>query len=100
MLNAVDDVNIKLTAPQFEGRLSASAQRTVRVFVPRGFKGPIEATVNQPKNFVCRADFCGKVQKKREGGRFSFTYMRDGSNPTNQVGLRSEFADVVIDNGE
>jgi hypothetical protein len=100
MLNAVDDVNIKLTAPQFEGRLSASAQRTVRVFVPRGFKGPIEATVNQPKNFVCRADLCGKMQKKKNGGRYSFTYAGGGAAASNQISLSSEFANVVIDNAE
>ena len=100
MLNAVDDVNIKLTAPQFEGRLSASAQRTVRIFVPRGFKGPIKATVNQPKNFVCRADLCGKMQKKKNGGWYSFAYAGDGAAASNQISLSSEFGGVVIDNME
>jgi hypothetical protein len=100
MLNAVEDVNVRLTAPQFEGRLSASAQRTVRVFVPRGFEGPIDVHVSRPKDFVCRSDFCGRVQKRREGARYSFSYMHDGSNPANQVSVHSDFASVVIDNME
>ncbi len=99
-LNATDDVNIKLTAPQFAGTLSAYAERAVHILIPRGYKGPIEATVNQPKNLVCRADLCGKMQKKKNGGWYSFTYAGDSAAASNKVSLSSQFADVTIDNVE
>jgi hypothetical protein len=97
-LNSSREVNIKITGAQFEGTLSAYAPQAVRILVPRGFQGPIEATVAQPKNLICRADFCAKMQKSKVGGWYSFAYMKDGSVPTDQVGLHSEFSNVVIDN--
>jgi hypothetical protein len=97
-LNATTETNIKITGLQFQGTLSAYASREVRILVPRGFQGPIEAIVAQPKNLICRADFCARMQKTRVNGWYSFTFMKGGSDPANKVGLHSEFSNVVIDN--
>jgi len=97
-LNATAEANVKINGLQFQGTLSAYASREVRILVPRGFQGPIEAVVAQPKNLICRADFCAGMQKTKAGGSYSFKYMKAGSVPADRVYLHSEISNVVIDN--
>lgn len=96
-LSAEAEINLKLTAPRFEGTLSAWAQRPVRVLVPKGFQTPFQAIVNRPQDFACRTDFCSKVRQEKKDGLYVFTFAGDGSTPEAHVHLRSEQATVVID---
>jgi hypothetical protein len=96
-LSAEAEINLKMTAPRFEGTLLAWAQRPLRMLVPPGFVTPFEAFVNRRQDFVCRADFCSKVKQERKNGLYAFTYTGDGSAAPELVHLRSEYATVVID---
>jgi hypothetical protein len=96
-LSAEAEINLKMTASRFEGTLLAWAQRPLRMLVPRGFVTPFQALVNRPQDFVCRADFCSKVQKEKKNGLYVFTYRGDGGAAPELVHLRSEQATVVID---
>jgi hypothetical protein len=73
-LNAVWDIDIKLTATKFRGNLGANAQRQVHALFPPGFETPVDVLVNRPQDFVCRADFCSKIKKDRENSLYRFTY--------------------------
>ena len=97
IFSADAEINLKLTAPRFEGTLSAWAQRPVRVLVPEGFQTAFQAFVNRPQDFVCRTDFCSKVKQEKKDGLYVFTFAGDGSTSPEQVHLRSEQATVVID---
>ncbi len=77
-LSAEAGINLKMTAPRFEGTLLAWAQRPLRMLVPPGFKTPFQALVNRPQDFVCRADFCAKVKQEKKNGLYVFTYNGDG----------------------
>ncbi len=99
-LSAEAEINLKMTAPRFEGTLMAWAQRPVRMLVPPGFVTPFQALVNRPQDFVCRADFCSKVKKEKKNGLYVFTYRGDGGAAPELVHLRSEQATVVIDTTE
>jgi hypothetical protein len=95
-LNAPWDINIKLTARQFRGRLSAIAQRQVLVFFPPDFQTPVDVLVNRPKDFVCRVDFCSKIKKDRENSLYRFTY-GNVANASEHITLRSENSQVTLD---
>jgi hypothetical protein len=96
-LNAAPwDINIKLTAQQFRGRLSANAQRQVLVFFPPDFQTPVDVLVNRPKDFVCHVDFCSKFKKDRENSLYRFTY-GDVANASEHITLRSENSQVTLD---
>lgn len=97
-LNAGTESDIKLTQTTFKGVLFADAQRELRVLVPRGFKSRIEATVNRPGNFVCRADICSGMKRGRDNGLFTFTYAGDGGASSEGIHLHSAQLTVVIDN--
>jgi hypothetical protein len=97
MLSSESEIDIKLTAAQFQGTLAANAQRPVRVLVPRGFQSPIQAYVNRPKDFVCRADFCSEFKRGREGSLYVFTYAGSDNSSSDHVDLRSMQSTVVID---
>jgi hypothetical protein len=96
-LTAEAEINLKMTAPRFDGTLLASAQGAVRVLVPRGFGTPFQASVNRPQDFVCRADFCSKITRKEKGGLYVFTYTGDGNMAPERFHLRSEHSTVVLD---
>jgi hypothetical protein len=97
-LSAEAEINLKMTAPQFEGTLSAWAQRSVRILVPPGFITPFQAMVNRPQDFVCRAELCSKVRQEKKGGLHIFTYGGDNpAAPEPVLQFRSERATVVID---
>jgi hypothetical protein len=96
-LSAEAEINLKMTAPRFEGTLLAWAQRPLRMLVPPGFMTPLQAMVNRPQDFVCRADFCAKVKQEKKNGLYVFTYNGDGGADPELVHLRSEQATVVID---
>src|SRR5437879_6172080 len=98
---SADEINLKMTAPQFDGTLLVWGQRAVRMLVPPGFITPFQVIVNQPQNFVCRAEFCAKLKQESKDGLYIFTYAGDtgaASEPT--LHLRSEQATVVIDSTE
>jgi hypothetical protein len=97
-LSAEAGINLKMTAPRFEGTLLAWAQSPLRMLVPPGFTTPFQALVNRPQDFVCRADFCAKVKQEKKNGLYVFTYIGDGGSAPELVHLRSEQATVVIDN--
>lgn len=96
-LSAEAEINLRMTAPKFEGTLLAWAQRPLRMLVPSGFVTPFQATVNRSQDFVCRADLCPKVKHERKYGLHVFTYVGDGSAAPERVQLRSEQSTVVID---
>lgn len=96
-LSAEHSVNLKFTSVHFDGTMTARAQRSLRILVPRGFQTPFEAFVRRRKDFVCRTEFCGKVKHERRGTMHVFTYAGDGSVPAERVQLRSEHETVVID---
>jgi hypothetical protein len=96
-LSAEAEINLKMTAPRFDGTLMAWAQRPLRMRVPPGFITPFQALVNRPEDFVCRADFCSKVKKEKKNGLYVFTYIGDGGAAPELVHLRSEQATIVID---
>jgi len=97
-LSAEAEINLKMTAPKFEGTLSAWAQRSVRILVPFGFVTPFQAVVNRSQDLVCRADLCSNVKHERKYGLHVFTYVGDGSAAPERVHLRSEQSTIVIDN--
>jgi hypothetical protein len=99
-LSAEAGINLKMTAPRFEGTLLAWAQRPLRMLVPPGFTTPFQALVNRPQDFVCRTDFCAKVKQEKKNGLYVFTYIGDGGSAPELVHLRSEQATVVIDSTE
>ena len=95
-LNAVWEVNIKLTAQQFRGRLYAYSQQNVHAVFPAGFQTPIEVYVNRPGDFICRADFCSKIKKSRENSLYRFTY-GELTNAPAPIHLRSETTLITLD---
>ena len=97
-LTAEAEINLKMTATKFDGTILAWAQGPVRMLVPLGFVPPFQAIVNQPRDFVCRADLCSKVKAEKTKGLYAFTYAGDGSANPERVHLRSERVTVVIDN--
>ncbi len=97
-LSAEAEINLKMTAPQFEGTLSAWAQHPVRILVPPGFVTPFQAMVNRPQDFICRVEFCSKVKQEKKGGLYIFTYAGvSGATAEPLLQLRSEQSTVVID---
>ncbi|MGA7339132.1 MAG: hypothetical protein WBX18_00955, partial [Terracidiphilus sp.] len=78
MLTSDSEIDIKLTATQFQGGLSAYAQREVRVRVPRGFESPLEVWVSRRRDFVCRADFCSRFKQERNVAMFVYKYPGNG----------------------
>lgn len=96
-LSAEWEINLKITATRFEGRLMAWAQRPVRMLVPPGFTSSFEATVTRPQDFVCQADFCSQVKHETQNGLHVFKYAGDGGASKEPVlRLRSEGSTVVI----
>lgn len=96
-LSAEHNMNVKFNSVQFDGTMTARAQRSLRILVPRGFRTPFEALVQRRRDFVCRTEFRGKVKHERRGTMHVFTYDGDGSVPAERVQLRSEHGAVVID---
>jgi hypothetical protein len=97
-LSAEAEINLKMTARRFEGTLSAWAQRSVRMLVPRGFTTPIEVVVSRSEDFVCRAEFSSDVKQRRQGELYIFTHGAVNSGwPRAALHLCSEEATVVID---
>lgn len=98
-LSAELEINLQITTPHFEGTLTAWAQRSVRLLVPKGFVTPITACVSRRGDFVCRTEFASSVRHKRQGELHIFTYgMDNAAEPL--IHLRSEAAAVVIDRME
>lgn len=96
-LNA-DEINVKLTDRQFDGRLRALAQHPVRVLLPVNFHTPIRVTVKHRKDFVCRAKLCSAMRRRRVQGWYIYTYAGDGGKHPGRVKFESSRATVVIDN--
>lgn len=95
-LNSWQDINFKITATQFRGSLGANAQHDVHAYFPPGFQTSVAVLVDHPKDFICRADFCSKIKKSREGGLYRFTY--NGTQGTSDgIGMRSMDAQVVLE---
>ena len=97
-LSAEAEINLKMTSKQFEGKLLAWAQRSVRMLLPPGFRTPIEVMVRRRKDFVRRAEFSSDVKRERQGEFYVFTYGMDSGEPAEGLHLISEEATVVIDN--
>jgi hypothetical protein len=97
-LSSESEINLKVTARDFNGTLLAWAQSCVRMLVPREFASTFEALVAGHDDFVCRAEFASSVKCKRQGPLYVFTF---GVNPEDNVRprlhLRSEQSTVVID---
>jgi hypothetical protein len=92
-LDALTGINLKIRAQHFDGTVWAEAHGDLHLLVPRGFKTAFVATVQQPKNFICRADFCSKVSQQQT----SFGYAGDGHTRPMDFWLRSD-QKIVIDN--
>ncbi len=95
-LNASEEIDFKITATNFRGSLGANAQRQVHAYFPPGFQTSVDALVDHPRDFVCRADFCSKIRKGREGGLYRFTF-GDAGGASDRIGMRSMEAQVVLD---
>ncbi len=100
ILSAETEINVKLTAPEFKGPLTAWAQFAVRVLVPANFQTPFQAVVNRPQDFVCRTGFAANMKSDRNGRLYVFTYPGDGSTPPDALHLRSEHGVIVVDTGQ
>ncbi len=96
-LSAEMEINLKITAPEFDGTMLAWAQRSVRMLVPEGFSTPFKAIVGSRDDFVCRADFRSKVKQNRQGELYVYTYNLSADGMRNHLHLRSEASTVVID---
>ncbi len=96
-LSAEFGINVKMTATRFEGTMMAWSQGPLRVLVPPGFMTPFQAVVNRPQDFVCRADFCGKLKHEKNNSLDIFTYLGDAGTAPGLMHWRSEQATVVID---
>jgi hypothetical protein len=96
-LSGEAEINLKVTAPNFDGTVLAWAQRSVRVLVPGGFSTPLKAIVGNRDDLVCRADFRTRVKQDRQGELY--VYACDGSayGTRNHLHLRSDASTVVID---
>lgn len=99
-LTAEMEINLKMTARQFDGTLLAWAQRSVRLLAPQECTTPLEIIVASRDKFVCRADFASRIKHRRQGELHVFTYgvSNEGIAPA-AVHLRSEQSTVVIDSG-
>jgi hypothetical protein len=95
-LNASWDIDIKVTATNFRGNLAANAQREVHALFPPGFQTPVEAIVDHPKDFICRADFCSKIKKDRVNFLYRFTY-GDVKGASDHIGMRSMNSQITLD---
>ena len=96
-LSADAEINLKMTGARFSGRLMAWAQHSVRMLVPPCFTSSFRAIVNRPEDFVCQADFCGKVKLETQKYRHVFRYEgEDEASKDPVIRLRSEEATVVI----
>lgn len=96
-LNASTEINLKLTSTRFDGTLTASAHRSVRVLVPQGFQMPFQAIVSRRDDFACRTDFCANVKLEKKNGLFIFSYAGNGDTSEPLLHLRSEDGPVVMD---
>ncbi|MFP5275550.1 MAG: hypothetical protein ACLGPM_00425 [Acidobacteriota bacterium] len=94
-LNASRDINFMIAATRFQGSLGANAQHQVNAYFPAGFQTSVDVLVNRPKDFICRADFCSKFKKDREGGLYRFTY-GDAQSGTDRIGIRSMAGQVLL----
>ena len=94
-LNASEEINFMITAANFQGSLAANAQHQVNAYFPAGFQTRVDVFVDRPKDFICRADFCLKVKKDREGGLYRFTY-GDAKGTTDRIAIRSMDAQVTL----
>jgi hypothetical protein len=95
-LSAPWEINIKLTAQQFRGKLNAHALGQVHAYLPSGFQTPMVIYVSRPKDFVCHGDICSTMKLDRENSLYRFAY-GDVANVPAQVSLRSENAQVTLD---
>jgi hypothetical protein len=97
-LSAEAEINLKITAPEFDGTLLAWGQRSVRMLVPSEFSTPLEAIVGSRDGFVCRAKIQSKIREKRQGEIYVFTYgIRADDGFRTALHLRSDASTVVID---
>jgi hypothetical protein len=96
-LSAEAEINLKMTASEFDGTVLAWAQRSVRMLVPEAFHTPFKAIVGSRDGFVCRADFRSKVHESRQGELFVYTYDVGIDGTRAPLHLRSEASTVVID---
>ena len=95
-LNSWQDIDFKITATRFRGSLGANAQHDVHAYLPPGFQTSVAVLVDDPKDFICRADFCSKIKKSREGGLYQFTY-NGAQGTSDRIGMRSMDAQVVLE---
>jgi len=96
-LSAEAEINLKITAPEFDGTMLAWAQRSVRMLVPAGFGTFFKAIVDTRDDFVCRAEFQSKVKESRQGELYVYTYDISADRTRAHLQLRSEASTVVVD---
>jgi hypothetical protein len=100
MATASMETDIKITGQRFEGKLSADADREARVLVPKGFQTSMELIVRRPKDFICRADVCGRMHQRRDNSWYIFSYAGAGGASTGHISVRSGNSTVVVDNAD
>jgi hypothetical protein len=97
-LSGESEINLKITAREFDGTLLAWAQSSVKMLAPPEFAGPLEVMVARREDFVCRAHFASQVKCKCQGPLYVFTYGVNADEPPRAgLHLRSEQSTVVID---
>jgi hypothetical protein len=70
----IGEINLKLTAPRFEGALDATAEVAVRMLLPPECESPFEAIVDRFDLFVCRADIAPHIHRRDRDGLVVFAY--------------------------
>jgi hypothetical protein len=70
----IGEINLKLTAPRFEGTLEATAEAAIRVLLSPAFESSFEAVVDRPERFVCCADIAPQIRRHDREGRAVFAY--------------------------
>lgn len=95
-LNADTELNLKLTAPVFNGSLSGSATQAVRVVLPDDFNTPFEAEVHKPSDFVCRAEFCKQIKHLHLKDKELFQF----GPPNAALRFVSSHGQVIVDSVE
>ena len=68
-LNADLGIDIKLTDPNYDGIVHATAKGNIYVLVPRGFSTGFEADGRQDAHFVCTGDKQAQVRSRKKAGR-------------------------------
>jgi hypothetical protein len=70
----IGEINLKPTAARFEGTLDAKAEIGIHILLPPVCESPLEAIVDRPDLFICRARIAPYVHRRDRDGLAVFVY--------------------------